>query len=519
MRLLGAILLSAVALIGAPIKVTTTSLAGGTVGLDYSASLSASGGTTPYAWTLSGGTLPGGLALSADGSISGSPTSSGTFNFTVRATSAGNSSDTDTQALSIVIAPKVTISTGSLPGGQAGTAYSQTLHATGGTTPYTWSISAGSLPQGLTLSGAIISGTPSGPETANFTVQVTDKNSATDTQALSIAISPAPVSITTTSLPGGQTGTPYSQTLQASGGTGSYTWSMTAGSLPQGLSLGASGEISGTPTASGPSNFTVKAVSGSGSDTQALSISITATPVSITTTSLPSGQVGVAYSQTLQASGGTGTYTWSLASGTLPGGLTLSGSGQIAGTPTASGPSSFTVKATSGPGSDTQALSISITVAPVTITTTSLPSGQVGVAYSQALQASGGTGTYTWSISSGALPGGLTLNASGQISGTPTASGPSSFTVKAVSGSDSATGPLSISITAAPLTITTTSLPGGQVGVAYSQTLQASGGTGTYTWSLASGTLSCRPHAKRVRPDLWDSHGFRTFKLHSEGQR
>src|SRR5207253_3098808 len=191
-------------------------------------------------------------------------------------------------------------------------------------------------------SGAQISGTPTGAGAASFTVKVVDKNSLSNTQVLSVTVSPAAISITTASLPGGQAGVAYSQTLQASGGTGTYTWSIASGALPSGLSLNASGQISGTPTASGTANFTVKVNdTGSGSATQALSISITAAAVSITTTSLPGGQAGVAYSQSLQASGGTGTYTWSIASGALPAGLSLGASGQIAGTPTASGPASF----------------------------------------------------------------------------------------------------------------------------------------------------------------------------------
>ena len=332
---------SAIALSAPPaptVQIATSSLPGGTVGQQYSAALSATGGETPYTWTISGGNLPSGLTLSAGGTISGSPKSAGTSNFMVKVAGADGKDDNDTQALSIVVSSALAITTGSLPGGQVGVAYSQTLQVSGGTAPYTWSITGGSLPQGLSLSAGQISGTPSSPGMANFTVKVVDKNSVSDTQNLSINISTAPVSITTSSLPAGKVGTAYSQTLLASGGTGTYTWSIASGSLPAGLNLSGSGQIAGTPTVAGNANFTVKVSdAGSGSAMRALSINVAANPVSITTSSLPDGQVGVAYSQALQASGGTGTYSWSIASGSLPAGLNLSSSGQISGTPTAAG--------------------------------------------------------------------------------------------------------------------------------------------------------------------------------------
>ncbi|HET9180110.1 MAG TPA: Ig domain-containing protein, partial [Terriglobia bacterium] len=143
--------------------------------------------------------------------------------------------------------PSFIITTGALPGGTVNTAYSATLTATGGTGSYTWSISAGSLPAGLTLntSTGAITGTPTTAGTSNFTAKVTDSNSQTATQNLSITVNAA-LSITTTSLPGGTVGTAYSSTLAATGGTGSYTWSISAGSLPAGLTLNTStGAITG----------------------------------------------------------------------------------------------------------------------------------------------------------------------------------------------------------------------------------------------------------------------------------
>jgi hypothetical protein len=167
------------------------------------------------------------------------------------------------------------------------------------------------------------------------------------------------------------------------------------------------------------------------------------------TSSLPAGQVGAAYSTMIQATGGKTPYHWSISSGTLPAGLTLSATtGTISGKPTASGSSTFTAKVTdsTSPTAQTATKSLTITVAsaasPVEITTSSLPSGQAAVPYSTTLAAIDGTSPYKWSITSGAPPAGLTLASSGLISGTPTTSGTFSFTVHVT---DSASSPTSAS--------------------------------------------------------------------------
>jgi beta-glucanase (GH16 family) len=219
--------------------------------------------------------------------------------------------------------------------------------------------------------------------------------------------------------------------------------------LPAGLTLSSSGVISGTPTAAVASSFSVTvkdSESAPQSVTGALKLTIAAaatTPAALklTTATLAKGTVGTAYSAALAATGGTSPYKWSVASGSLPAGLTLSSTGTISGTPKTAAASSFSVSVKDSettPQSATASLTLTVIAGsssvtpptPVSVTTTSLPAGTAGSAYSKTLAATGGTSPYTWSVASGSLPAGLTLSSAGVISGKPTAAGNSSFTLE-----------------------------------------------------------------------------------------
>jgi hypothetical protein len=396
--------------------ITTTSLPGGTVGSAYSQSLAASGGTPPYAWSLDAGTLPPGLTLGPGGALTGTPTSAGTSTFTVRVTD--DLDQTDTQELTLVVAPPPvpTVTTTSLPGGTVGSAYSQSLAATGGTPPYAWSLDAGTLPAGLTLSpGGTLSGTPTSPGSSTFTVRVTDDLDQTDTQELTLVVAPPPVpTVTTTSLPGGTVGSAYSQSLAATGGTPPYAWSLDAGTLPAGLTLSPGGTLSGTPTSAGGSTFTVRVTDDlDQTDTQELTLAVLDV-LTITTTSLPGTTIGQAYSQPVQAAGGTPPYSWSVVAGGLPPGLGLNaGTGVVSGTTTMAGTFTFTVQVADAAGptqTDTQSFTVvvnpltSVTASPsaVAIQTGTLRSGSAASlatdnnAYYRVNSTTSGTRTTAW---------------------------------------------------------------------------------------------------------------------------
>jgi hypothetical protein len=304
-------------------------------------------------------------------------------------------------------------------------------------------------------------------------------------------VTPAgPPTLETQTLPGGvvNQNPAYSAVLSAIGGTGAYTWSISSGSLPPGLSLNSSqGVISGTPTALGNYPFTAQVTDTKGlSATANLSIYIEGV-VTIASAVLPSGSVGVAYTNSngsavqITASGGLAPYTWCvLATGVgcdptqanLPPGLNLNTStGVISGMPTTNGmPTTFMIQVTdaeSAPGVPVSATS-SFSIAIMSITTTSLAQGSAGVPYSATLTASGGVpfkgGSYNWSITAGQLPAGLKLDMTkGVISGAPTTIGNFDFTVQAVDNEKppaTASANLSISVVAA---VTNANLSGNYV--------------------------------------------------------
>ncbi len=261
--------------------------------------------------------------------------------------------------------------------------------------------------------------------------------------------------------------------------------------------------------------FTVTATNAAGTGpASSASNSVTTSAVTVTTpSSLAGGTEGVAYSQTLSASGGTAPYTWALSTGsTLPAGLTLSSNGVIAGSPTAVGNFTFsvTVSDSQTPTADTAFAAFTIAIASTTlaVTTASLPLGLATVAYSASLTASGGLAPYTWAVATGStLPAGLSLTASGTgagtISGTPTAAavGKTSLTftvTDSASPAQLATVTLSLTVNADSLTISPTFLPDAQVGVAYSQQLTVTGGEPPYNWGLVADTL---PSGLTISPE------------------
>ena len=665
------------------LSITQNSVPGAVQYSAYAAqTLTATGGTAPYIWSITSGALPVGMSLSAGGVISGTPTAApGTYNFTVRASD--TYSCVVSKAFSLAVScPTLTFSPATLASAVQYSAYSRTITASGGTSSYTYSIIAGALPTGLSMSSAgIITGTTSvAPGTFNFTVRAIDANNCSNTQAYALVVACPAIALSPSSLSGPIVGTAYSASVTASGGTSSYTYSVSAGTLPPGLSLAsATGAITGIPTAPGTFNFTLQASDANTClGTRAYAVTVTAPVINIIPSVLPSGVVGTSYSVNLSAGeagfniqlaksstgidtlakadavlagtnrisnytgtsatvnyfgggggdgnftggilvpGGTaeefalkatafidiptagawtfgtnsddglrvridgldvinddalhsnadrfgtttltagihvielvffehtggeavelfaaqgsfssfntsfkliggsgglvtyrssGAYTWSVVTGALPTGLSLNTTtGLLSGTPTVAGTTNFTIRATDSYGSaGNTAYALTITCPTIAVTPTAVPDATVGSSYSQSFAASGGSAPYTWTVTSGTLPAGLTLSVDGTISGTPTAATTATVTIRA-RDAYLCTGFQSITInTVCPaLTISPATIADATLTTPYSQTLSASGGTAPYTWAVigtglppgvtlsAAGVLSGTPTA------------------------
>ncbi len=348
-------------------------------------------------------------------------------------------------APSLVITTPV-ISTAQPLSGTTGVASAFTFIVTsGGLAPFSWT-ETGVLPSGLTLSAAgVLSGTPATAGTFPIKVTVTDSSTPplTDSMQFSVKIADSPIVVSTAPPPPGGTLTyPYTgyTFAVASGGSPPFTWAVTKGTPPPGMTLGSDGSLSGMPTAAGPFQFTVTATDSAqtpetGSQPFTVVVNTPGLPVINPTPAPPAGVVNSPYAFTFTATGGYLPLNWAVTAGALPPGLTLAANGQLTGTPTTIGSfPPFTVTVTdSAPTPKMNSAPFQITInapPPPTVNNTPPPTGTVGIAY-PAFQftATNGYLALVWS-ETGALPAGISLSPAGILSGTPQTDGQFPITLK-----------------------------------------------------------------------------------------
>jgi len=476
------------------ITVNNPAVSTGTAGSPFSQTFTASNAIGATTFTLASGTLPSGLTLAANGTLSGTPTVVGSFPITVTATDANGCTGTGATYNLTITCQVITVTAPAANTAVAGSPFSATFTQSGAIGGATFSLAAGSLPAGLTLaSNGVLSGTPLQTGVFPITVKVTDGNGCTGTVNYTLTVNCQIITVTNPAVSSGAAGSPFSQTFTQSGAIGSATFSLASGTLPAGLTLSASGVLSGTPTVTGSFPITVSVTDSNGCSGTGptYNLTITCPTITVTNPSVSVGVAGQAFSQSFTQSGAVGTATFSLASGTLPSGLTLSSAGVLSGVPLQTGtfPITVTVTDSNGCTGTSATYNLIINCQPITVTHPANMSGTVGVAFSEQYTQSGGIGAVTFSTSS-TLPAGMTLAADGMLSGTPTQSGSFPLTVT-TTDSNGCTGSDTFTLTIGCQTITVTN-PGvstGTAGSPFSQTFTQSGANGTATFSLTSGTL------------------------------
>jgi hypothetical protein len=524
------------------------------VGQTYTQTNVGTGGGTPnpatgagYVYTLTSGTLPAGLTLNtATGVISGVASAIGTSNFSITPSGAAgvNAAGASTACLGVAVAYTIQVvassclpttilpATGALPNAAPGVAYSQAITASGATAPYTFSISSGALPTGFTLSSAgVISGTSASPQTAaSFTVLATDATTPAACQAvinytLAVVVPPCVPTAVISTYPHTQnfdgittvayTDNPYPTSVVPVGTTPTNT------NLPCGWSVNNVNNdnrswANFTGVANSPTNSAVYSYNGTNiADDWMFSPGLAMNAgqtynISLQYKTGPPDPGPVFYPEKFEI-------VW----GTSPTPAAMLPANQIFNTP-ATGVTNQTFTAAGGaivaPTTGTYYVGIRVysaanqyyltiddfsvtTTAPVCATTTvsSTPTGPalsytVGTAIPNiTMSASGVAGTYTYSITAGVLPAGVTMTTAGVISGTPTAAASGTFTVTATNGACTGIKPFTYSVVCPTITVDSAPTPTALTLVVNTAmpniTMSTTGATGTFVYAITAGAL------------------------------
>jgi len=430
-------------------------------------------GTAPFSYTISGLPLGNGLSINSSGVISGTLNlPEGIYYFNVSVTDSIGYQVGVQLELNVSEAPKIHDTY--IPGAVLNQSFSWTPTVTGtdGNLSYSISVSTGSLPTGLSISGGIISGTPTvDNQQCQITIKaINDADPIGDTKIFTLQVVSKPIFNTLSPLPSLTVGVSYSTTINISGQS-PITCDLTGGAIPPGMTLTDGYILEGTPTTAGLYSFTIQASNSLGNASALYSVNVYTLPT-ITTTTLSYARLGGTYSQTLQATGST-PITWNVTSGNLPTGLNLNTTtGVISGTPLTNGIYTFELIATNPAGNSApKTLSIEVGLSLAITSTSPLPSGTVSTAYSTYTFSIEGIDTanaVAWTVLSGSVPPGMTFGTTGTLaatrgtlSGTPNTAGTYTFTLRATNGTTTADATFIIEIGVPPVITSVSPLYGG----------------------------------------------------------
>jgi uncharacterized protein YhjY with autotransporter beta-barrel domain len=477
------------------------------IGINYATQLpEATGGSAPYIYRVISGALPGGLSLEgATRVVSGTPDSQGSFTFTVevRDSTQGQGPYTATQNFTIEVVDRAPVANpASLTLAYGASTTLVPLPITGGS-PTSVAVVAPPSNGTVRVDGLQVYYQPVGDFAGRDTFTYSASNAIGTSAAalITIDVQPPNITIQATGPLTTRVGDPYSLIFSVQGGSEPYGGQSVRG-LPAGLLLSDVNSdsliISGTPIAAGTFMLEVEVTDASIGDgpftaSRTFTLTVEAPTLALSPASgVLTSAYGVAYAQVFSASGGIGPYTYSL-TGPLPPGMSFSGN-VLSGTPLGVGDYPIQVAATDTGTSPSvvigQTYTLTISPPSIILSPNVLPPSSSGAPYAQLITAFGGLAPYTFVVSSGELPAGLLLEASGTLSGTPTQAGSFVFEISAADANGQVgTGRFALEVAAPTLILMPDVLTSGQAGLAYSQTFVASGGLSPYRYIVARGEL------------------------------
>jgi uncharacterized protein (TIGR03437 family) len=484
---------------GGTIRLTTDSLPRATSSQPYSTNLLAAGGVPPYRFALAGGGLPPGLTLSTDGAITGTPTLTGNYTINVQITDSRGSVGSGSATLEISD-DRFRFFTTTLLVGRVGQPYRDIIRMRGGIFPYRCSTDQSALPSGIRfvneeppISLNVLIGEPTRVQTATFQMRCRDLGNTLIEAPFTLMIAGGGLQLSSTMPKRAFVGQPYRVQLTAENGRPPYVffYRPSPPDPPDELYINPQGVVTGTPTVERTWTRDLRILDDQPDGTNAtVTFRVVRPTLRLEQSTLPAAGVGQAYRQTLRATGGTAPFEFE-ATGALPPNLTLSRTGELAGTITRAGTYAIPVRVKDaedqlGSGN----LMLEVGASALRMDSATLPNGRLGQNFTFRFNGSGGAPPYSFQLRSGAVPG-LTLDPAGEMRGIPTLAGtfPLEVTVRDSTGATVTTNFRLVVEADSSLAISALAPSEALVRHAYDFGFSANGGRAPIDWQVLGGTL------------------------------